>query len=55
MAFQSLLFPPGQEDASAQDLQPPSCFTDLNLDQIVSAVTAGRGEFRLDVFFSLPR
>ncbi len=54
MAFQSLLFPPGQEDASAQDLQPPSCFTDLNLDQIVSVVTAGRREYHLDVFFFAP-
>ncbi|RAZ91502.1 DNA mismatch repair protein MutS [Mesorhizobium hawassense] len=32
----------------------PACFVDLNLDQIVAAVTAGRSEYNLIPFFHAP-
>ncbi len=54
MAFQSLLFPQGQSEYAADDLQPPSCFVDLGLDQIVAEATAGRREYRLAPFFYAP-
>ena len=33
---------------------PPACFADLNLDQIVDAVAAGRDEYGLKEFFYSP-
>jgi len=52
--FRSILFPNGQV-LPEMDRQPqPECFGDLNLDQIVAAVTAGRGDYDLKPFFYLP-
>ncbi|HUN86794.1 MAG TPA: hypothetical protein VMU48_20605 [Terracidiphilus sp.] len=52
--FRSILFPNGQV-LPEMDRQPqPECFADLNLDQIVAAVTAGRDDFDLKPFFYLP-
>lgn len=54
MTFHSILFespefgPPG--DAVAR----PDFFSDLNLDQIVAAITAGREEYNLTPFFHWP-
>lgn len=49
----SLLFPP--EDASPPLAeQPPDYFGDLNLDQIVAAVIAGRKAYRLTAFYHTP-
>ncbi len=50
-AFASILFEDGfVVEASAE----PEFFTDLNLDQIVAAVTAGRDEYELAPFFYAP-
>ncbi|MGO9957351.1 MAG: MutS-related protein [Solirubrobacteraceae bacterium] len=50
-SFASILFEDGfVVDASAE----PEFFTDLNLDQIVAAVTAGRDEYELAPFFYAP-
>lgn len=49
--FRSILFG-AQDAATGIDEQPePECFTDLNLDQIVEAMTAGRDGYRLTGFF----
>lgn len=51
--FRSILFldvPPEDIDG----LQPPEIFPDLNLDQIVDAITSGREEYNLKPFFYLP-
>jgi DNA mismatch repair protein MutS len=51
--FPSILFPDLAE-ARQIDQQSPEHFTDLNLDQVVEAITAGRQEYDLRPFFYLP-
>lgn len=51
MAFHSILFP--HAEAAVVD-SPPDYFRDLNLDQIVAAITAGRDEDGLAPFFQFP-
>lgn len=47
--FRSILFPDaGEAPDSASE---PDFFSDLNLDQVVSSITAGHDEFRLHPFF----
>jgi DNA mismatch repair protein MutS len=46
--FQSILFESASVTVSPD---PPDCFGDLNLDQIVEAVTAGREAYELKPFF----
>jgi DNA mismatch repair protein MutS len=48
MAFHSILF---DEPDAAVVRDQPGCFTDLNLDQVVAAITAGRREYDLAPFF----
>lgn len=53
-AFRSILY---QEDEACVDTGPkqaPAYFRDLNLDQIVGAITAGKGEYDLESFFHRP-
>lgn len=53
-AFYSILFD-RPEDSIAIDRQTmPDCFTDLNLDQVVASITAGRDEYNLKPFFFSP-
>ena len=47
-----MLYPP--DHPPAEDPGEPACFGDLNLDQIVHAVTASRADYHLDGFFHTP-
>lgn len=49
--FRSVLFRDGDD---ALQRTPPACFSDLNLDQIVEAVTRGAADDDLTAFFSTP-
>jgi DNA mismatch repair protein MutS len=51
MTFQSILFPDSEESKTKPTLETPAFFADLNLDQIIEAVTAGREEYNLKPFF----
>ena len=51
MTFESILFERAAERNHAETAEPPACFGDLNLDQIVDAVTAGKQEYNLKPFF----
>jgi DNA mismatch repair protein MutS len=52
--FRSILFdePEARTNIGGQDA--PEFFSDLNLDQIVGAITAGRDEYNLKPFFHVP-
>ncbi|WP_148134489.1 MutS-related protein [Candidatus Formimonas warabiya] len=56
MTFQSILFERAGDDIKKETLEPPAFFADLNLDQIIDAITAGKQEYDLKPFFytSLP-
>lgn len=52
--YRSVLFPgPGGERSDGRS-EAPVCFHDLNLDQIVEAITASRREYNLPAFFYQP-
>jgi DNA mismatch repair protein MutS len=51
MAFHSILFETPQDGPKGDDVLEPDFFGDLNLDQIVSAVTLGRNDYNLKPFF----
>ncbi len=53
-SFPSILFDDGGAAAEATNREAPAFFTDLNLDQIVEAITAGRDEYNLKPFFYAP-
>jgi len=53
MRFSSILFP-GVHEAIVQETSAPDFFRDLNLDQIVDAVTTGRKDYDLVPFFCAP-
>jgi DNA mismatch repair protein MutS len=50
----SILFRRPEDRAAVDARTPPSSFGDLNLDQVVTAITRGRGEHDLQVFFHSP-
>ncbi len=54
MAFQSVLFTQIDARAKKDWISIPDCFTDLNLDQVIEAVTAGKQEYDLKPFFYAP-
>ena len=51
MTFHSILFQSAADRVPDERLAEPDFFVDLNLDQIVAAVTAGRDEYNLKPFF----
>jgi DNA mismatch repair protein MutS len=52
--FHSILFAEVQNHSDAGSQGAPDYFPDLNLDQIVDAIVAGREEYDLESFFYLP-
>jgi len=53
MSFRSILFPDRDENGR-QEVEESAFFRDLNLDQIVDAVIAGKEEYNLKPFFCAP-
>jgi hypothetical protein len=51
MAFNSILFP---GDIPPLELEEPDFFVDLNLDQLVASMLAGREQYELKPFFYTP-
>ena len=51
MAFQSILFAGSDPVINEKSIAAPDFFADLNLDQIINAVTSGRQEYNLKPFF----
>ncbi|WP_240048188.1 MutS-related protein [Crenalkalicoccus roseus] len=49
-----MLFRSAENCARAERAEAPDCLRDLNLDQVIAAVTAGREEYDLARFFHLP-
>ncbi len=54
MPFHSILFDQSRLSTVAGGQEAPEFFTDLNLDQIVASITAGREEYNLKPFFYTP-
>jgi len=52
--FRSILFEDADNGTDIDSLKAPEFFSDLNLDQIVAALTAGRDEYNLKPFFYAP-
>ena len=45
--FRSILFKDGAECDADEPCPSPDFFVDLNLDQVIDAITAGKEEYRL--------
>ncbi len=54
MTFQSILFEGAGDGVKGETPQAPDFFVDLNLDQVVDAMTAGKEEYALRPFFLAP-
>jgi len=52
--FHSILFDLPGARADVDGAQEPGCFADLNLDQVLASMTAGREEYELAPFFYTP-
>ena len=52
--FQSILFDSSENASKYADQEAPEYFGDLNLDQLVESITAGRDEYDLKPFFYQP-
>ena len=51
MTFNSILFEKAEDAPEKVAPEAPDFFADLNLDQIVHAITAGKEEYNLKPFF----
>jgi hypothetical protein len=51
MDFYSILFEKAQSDIKKETPEAPVFFADLNLDQIIDAITTGKEEYHLKPFF----
>ncbi len=51
MTFHSILFERTEDSSKKETLEAPIFFVDLNLDQIIDAITDGRQEYDLKPFF----
>jgi len=51
MTFHSILFEKTEDRPKKEALEAPVFFVDLNLDQVIDAVTAGKQEYNLKSFF----
>jgi DNA mismatch repair ATPase MutS len=54
MTFQSILFKKTDDSIKKESLETPAFFADLNLDQIIDAITVGKQEYNLKPFFYTP-
>jgi len=54
MTFHSILFKGAEDRPPSEALAQPVFFVDLNLNQIVAAITAGKAEYNLAPFFYWP-
>jgi DNA mismatch repair ATPase MutS len=52
--FESILFGPPGAGSGVGGLEEPDFFTDLNLDQVLRSMTAGREQYELKPFFYAP-
>jgi DNA mismatch repair protein MutS len=51
LTFYSILFERPEDSVSEENLDAPAFFVDLNLDQIIDAITVGKQEYNLKPFF----
>ncbi len=54
MSFHSILFLKTDESTNKETTKAPAYFVDLNLDQVIDAITAHRQEYNLKPFFYTP-
>lgn len=54
MTFHSILFEKTDDVLKQETFAAPDCFGDLNLDQVVDTITAGKQEYHLKPFFYTP-
>jgi len=54
MTFHSILFERTEDNIKKETLEAPVFFVDLNLDQVIDAITTGRREYNLKPFFYTP-
>ncbi len=54
MTFHSILFDGAETSTAIDERDAPACFADLNLEQVIDAITAGKEEYNLKPFFHAP-